>query len=43
MSVEDHDMSTQVNFLDGFYTESEVEETDKADKPELTITSEDTE
>ncbi len=43
MSVEEHDMSTQVNFLDGFYTESEVEETDKADKPELTVTSEDTE
>ena len=43
MSVEEHDISTQVNFLDGFYTESEVEETDKADKPELTVTSEDTE
>lgn len=43
MSVEEHDMSTQVNFLDGFYTESEVEETDKADKPELTVTSEDIE
>lgn len=43
MSVEEHDMSTQMNFLDGFYTESEVEEKDKADKPESTVISEDTE
>lgn len=43
MSVEEHDMSTQMNFLDGFYTESEVEEKDKADKPEATVISEDTE
>lgn len=31
MSVEEHDMSTQVNFLDGYFTASEVEENNAAE------------
>ncbi len=41
MSVEEHDMSTQVNFLDGYYTASEVEGTETDADPESTETSED--
>ena len=43
LSVEEHDMSTQVNFLDGYFTSSQVEETDPAAEPEDTNDPEDTE
>lgn len=38
MSVEEHDMSTQVNFLDGYFTASEV--TDTAEEQEMAAKSE---
>jgi hypothetical protein len=34
MSVEEHDMSTKVDFLDGFLTASEVTEEESAPVPE---------
>ena len=43
MSVEEHDMSTQVNFLDGYFTASEVEETNAADEQESAAAPEVTE
>lgn len=43
LTVEEHDMSTQVNFLDGYITSSEVEETDPAQAPEESDNPEETE
>jgi hypothetical protein len=43
MSVEEHDMSTKVDFLDGFVTPSAVTEASEEQAQELSVPEEDTE